>query len=82
MFFGFWFHLKEKSEAGVDLLEYLPLFMREVDFTTRFKENITRFNKSIFKDLEKPQSTSKKSWSFADVGGQDKNIEQIKKHIL
>lgn len=79
---GFWFHLKEKSEAGVDLLEYLPLFMREVDFTTRFKENITRFNKSIFKDLEKPQSTSKKSWSFADVGGQDKNIEQIKKHIL
>ena len=71
-----------KDAASLDLASERRKFSKVFDFTNDSKDIIKRQNTKQLATLVREVKTQKQPISFADVGGQDKVIDELKKGIL
>ena len=71
-----------KDAASPDLASERRKFSKVFDFTNDSKDIIKRQNTKQLATLVREVKTQKQPISFADVGGQDKVIDELKKGIL
>ena len=71
-----------KDAASPDLVSERRKFSKVFDFTNDSKDIIKRQNTKQLATLVREVKTQKQPISFADVGGQDKVIDELKKGIL
>ena len=71
-----------KDAASPDLVSERRKFSKVFDFTNDSKDIIKRQNTKQLATLVREVKTRKQPISFADVGGQDKVIDELKKGIL
>lgn len=73
-------HIKDKPK--VDLSFSRPIFSQVLDFDKEVQESLAKLNeRTVAKQISRVQGAPAKI-TFADIGGQDKAIEELKKGIL
>ena len=72
-----------EMEKEVLLNCYPAAYLREASFDNEYKKAIKALNQKIFSaEIEKPKTKNKRVTTFADVGGQDYAIKQLKKKLV
>ncbi len=74
--------LKIKNKPKTDLSPFRKNFARAFDFETNVSPEIEKLNKKSISLLSNEMKKTPSKVTFADVGGQDKLINEIKKSII
>lgn len=78
-----WCEIKQKPDLEFNLGKYTSYFLQSFDYSKQSQDLVQTHNRKILTDIVEGQSgIKKKSLSFADVGGQDENIDILKKNVL
>jgi ATP-dependent 26S proteasome regulatory subunit len=71
-----------KSKPKADLSAIRPLFARAFDFTNIVQPEVEKLNKKSLTALATDTKKRNSSVTFADIGGHDKLIQELKKSIV
>lgn len=74
--------MKSMPNVDFDLEENASIFIQTIDNSAKADDFTKSHNKSLVSGLVTPAKSQKKSITFANVGGQDANIELLKRNVL
>ena len=74
--------MKDVPDVDFDLEENASLFIQTIDNSAKADDFTKSHNKALISSLIDPPKSQKGNITFANVGGQDANIELLKKNVL
>lgn len=80
---GKWYQIKQEPNPDMNLEKYMSMFVKIYDYKDEAKHCIDIHNNRVLSEiLSGKQEKTPKTLSFASVGGQDENIDILKKNVL
>ena len=80
---GRWQEIKDEPETDFDLEQYSSMFLKIYDYDKEARQCLKTHNEKVLTEIFQPEQKKKaNNISFAMVGGQDENIDILKKNVL